>query len=109
VAPYSEADLYAPGGALADKREGPELLATATDSSLSAMFPKGVATQAQVMQALGVPGATSSTSDGTSVQVFTHSYTAYQARYVQIESLAVEYDHKGTVSKLTLTKSSNRW
>ncbi len=104
---YDEASLYAPGGALADKNEGPQVLATATDASVAVMFPKGTP-QSQVMQVLGNP-MTTSVSDGIVVQTFSHSFTAYQAQYVQIESLTVQYDKKGTVSKLTFSKSTNHW
>lgn len=103
----TEASLYAPGGALADKNEGPQILATATDASVAAMFPKGTP-QSQVMQALGNPMSTS-ISDGIAVQMFSHSFTAYQAKYIQTESLFVEYDKKATVAKLTFSKSTNHW
>ena len=105
---YSEAAMYAPGGQLADKHEGAMILASATDASIAAMFPKGT-NKAQVMQALGNPTSSSTVSDGTSVQVFSHNFTSYRMKTVQLETLVVEYDRASTVSKLTLSKSTNTW
>jgi len=105
---YSEASLYAPGGQLADKHEGSMILISATDQSLNAMFPKGTS-KAQVMQALGNPTSSSTVSDGTSVQMFQHSFTSYRMKSLQAETLLVEYDRANTVSKLTLSKVTNNW
>jgi outer membrane protein assembly factor BamE (lipoprotein component of BamABCDE complex) len=105
---YSEAAMYSPGGQLADKQEGPVILASATDSSLAAMFPKGT-NKAQVMQALGNPASSSTVSDGTSVQMFNHSFTSYRMKSLQAETLIVEYDRANTVTKLTLSKVTNNW
>lgn len=106
--PYNESAMYAPGGALADKHTGPMLLASSTDASLAATFPTGTP-KAQVMQALGVPTSTSTTSDGTSAQVFSHNFTSYRMKSVQISTLVVEYDRAEKVSKLTLQKSNSTW
>ncbi|HUG57089.1 MAG TPA: hypothetical protein VL002_02500 [Candidimonas sp.] len=103
-----EQNMYAPGGALADKNEGPAILASATDSSLNAMFPKGTQ-KTVVMQALGNPGSSSTSTDGKSTQSFTHSFTSYARKLVEMQILTVEYDKKGGVSNMTLTKSSNTW
>ncbi|HEY4135285.1 MAG TPA: hypothetical protein VGO34_08720 [Alphaproteobacteria bacterium] len=105
---YSEANLYNPGGALADKHTGPQILASSTDVSLSAMFPKGTS-KAQVMQALGNPSSTSTTSDGTSNQVYSHNFTSYRMQTVQVETLVVEYDRSNAVSKLTFSKNNSSW
>jgi outer membrane protein assembly factor BamE (lipoprotein component of BamABCDE complex) len=105
---YSEAAMYAPGGQLADKHTGPIILASATDSSIAAMFPKGTS-KAQVMQALGNPTSSSTVSDGTSNQVFSHNFTSYRMKSVQVETLIVNYDKAGNVSTLTLSKSNSTW
>lgn len=105
---YNEAAMYAPGGQLADKHEGPMILVSATDQSLNAMFPKGTS-KAQVMQVLGNPASSSTVSDGTSNQVFTHNFTSYRMKMVQIETLIVEYDRANSVAKLTLSKSNSTW
>ncbi len=42
---HSEESRYNPGGALADKAEGPVLLSTATPESINTMVPAGKATQ----------------------------------------------------------------
>ncbi len=103
-----EQNMYAPGGALADKNEGPAILASATDASLAAMFPKGTQKTA-VMQVLGNPMTSSTSTDGKSTQSFTHSFTSYARKLVEMQILTVEYDKKGGVSNMTLTKSSNTW
>ncbi len=105
---YNESAMYAPGGQLADKHEGPMILVSATDQSLNAMFPKGTS-KAQVMQALGNPASSSTVSDGTSTQFFTHNFTSYRMKSVQIETLVVNYDKTGAVSILTLSKSNSTW
>jgi hypothetical protein len=104
--PY--AGLYAPGGELADKHEGPLLLADITDESINAMFPKGTQ-KAQVMQVLGTPGYSSSSTDGLSLQTFTHIFTSYERETVDVQSVTVEYDATGAVAKLTLSRSNNSW
>ncbi|MGB3289120.1 MAG: hypothetical protein WBA83_07600 [Burkholderiaceae bacterium] len=101
-------NMYAPGGQLADKNEGPMLLASATDASLAAMFPKGTSKTA-VMQVLGNPLTSSTSSGGKSTQTFTHTFTSYARKLVEMQMLTVEYDSQGMVSGLTLTKSSNTW
>lgn len=103
-----EQNMYAPGGALADKNEGPAILASATDASLAAMFPKGTQ-KAAVMQLLGNPMSSSTASDGTSTQMFSHTFTSYARKFVEMQMLMVEYDTKGEVSKVTLTKTNNTW
>lgn len=105
---YNEAAMYSPGGALADKHTGPILLASSTDASLDAMFPKGTA-KSQVLQVLGNPASSSSSSDGTSNQIFSHNFTSYRMKSVQIETLIVEYDRANTVQKLTFSKSTSTW
>lgn len=105
---YSEAALYAPGGQLADKHEGSMILVSATDQSLNAMFPKGTS-KAQVMQVLGNPASSSTVSDGTSNQVFSHNFTSYRMKSIQMETLIVNYDKTGTVTTLTLSKSNSTW
>jgi|SRR5690606_20536739 hypothetical protein len=101
-------NMYAPGGQLADKNEGPMLLASATDASLAAMFPKGT-NKTAVMQVLGNPLTSSTSSDGKSTQSFTHTFTSYARKLVDMQILTVEYDKQGGVANLTLTKSSNTW
>ena len=103
-----EQNLYAPGGTLADKNEGPAILASATDSSLAAMFPKGTPKTA-VMQVLGNPVTSSTSTDGKSTQSFSHSFTSYARKLVEMQILTVEYDKSGGVSNMTLTRSSNTW
>jgi|LNFM01.2.fsa_nt_gb outer membrane protein assembly factor BamE (lipoprotein component of BamABCDE complex) len=105
---YNESAMYAPGGQLADKHEGSMILVSATDQSLNAMFPKGTS-KAQVMQALGNPASSSTVSDGTSNQVFSHSFTSYRMKNIQMETLIVNYDKTGAVSMLTLSKSNSTW
>ncbi len=105
---YNESAMYAPGGALADKHTGPLILASSNDVSLNAMFPVGTA-KAQVMQALGNPASSSTSTGGTSSQVFSHNFTSYRMKSVQIETLIVEYDKADKVSKLTFSKSNSTW
>ena len=105
---YNESAMYAPGGQLADKHEGSMILVSATDQSLNAMFPKGTS-KAQVMQALGNPASSSTVSDGTSNQVFSHSFTSYRMKNIQMETLIVNYDKTGIVTTLTLSKSNSTW
>lgn len=103
-----EQNMYAPGGALADKNEGAMALASATESSLNTMFPKGTS-KAVVMQTLGNPVSSSTSSDGTSVQVFSHTFTSYARKTVQMQMATMEYDKSGTLSKLTFTNTTNTW
>ena len=46
-----------------------------------------------------------SNSDGTTGQVFMHSFTSYSRKFVETEILNVVYDDKAQVSKLEFTKS----
>jgi hypothetical protein len=101
---YSEASLYAPGGALADKHDGPQLLASVDANSIKAMFPAGTPRD-RLAQALGTAMTNTSNSDGTTSQVFMHSFTSYSRKFVETEILNVVYDDKAQVSKLELTKS----
>jgi outer membrane protein assembly factor BamE (lipoprotein component of BamABCDE complex) len=103
-----EQNMYAPGGTLADKNEGPAILASATDASLAAMFPKGTK-KAVVMQTLGNPQTSSTSTGGKSTQLFTHTFTSYARQVVDMQMLMVEYDENDAVSKLTLTRSNNKW
>lgn len=105
---YEEQSLYSPGGALADKHTGPMVLAGANEATLSAMFPKGTQ-KSQVMQALGVPATNSTSSDGTSLQLFSHTFTSYRRKLVQSEMLTVHYDKNNAVSTITVSSSSNTW
>lgn len=101
---YNEAALYAPGGALQDKHDGPVVLASSTNESVNAMFPAGTP-RARVMQVMGNPTTTTTNSDGTTVQVFMHSFTSYARKFVETEMLAVTYDPKSEVKSLQFTKS----
>ena len=101
---YSEASLYSPGGALADKHDGPQLLASVDANSVNAMFPAGTPRD-RLAQALGAAMTNTSNSDGTASQVFVHSFTSYSRKFVETEILNVVYDNKAQVSKLELTKS----
>jgi len=103
-----EQNMYAPGGALADKQEGPAILASSTDASLNAMFPKGTQ-KTVVMQALGNPMTSSTSTDGKSSQVYMHTFTSYSRKMVNTNMLTVEYDKNGGVSNLTLSKSNSTW
>lgn len=101
-------DFYAPGAALADKHEGPMMLATATSESIAAMFPKGT-TKAQVVQVLGAPHTSTNSSDGSSTHLFSHNFTSYERKFVQVQTLVVEYDSGGAVQKTTLSNSNSSW
>ena len=101
---YSEANLYAPGGALADKHEGPQLLGSVDANSIKAMFPIGTPRD-RLAQTLGNAMTNTSNSDGTTSQVFMHSFTSYSRKFVETEILSVVYDDKALVSKLEVTKS----
>jgi hypothetical protein len=103
-----EQNLYAPGGALADKHEGSMQLASATEASLNTMFPKGTP-KANVMQGLGNPMSSSTSSDGSSSQVYTHSFTSYSRQTVDMQTAVMEYDKNGLLSKLTFTNTNSRW
>ena len=105
---YDEQSMYSPGGALADKHQGPMVLSGATEATVNAMFPKGTQ-KAQVMQVLGAPTTNSTSSDGTSSQMYSHSFTSYRRKQVQSEALMVQYDKNNAVSALTLTTSNNSW
>ncbi len=108
VYPDPTYNMYAPGGALADKSEGPAILASADDNLLKTMFPAGTGRD-RVMQLLGVPMSTSSNSDGTTVQIFSHNFTSYQRKIVQINMLTVTYDPEGKVKSTSLTKTNSTW
>ncbi|WP_428247272.1 hypothetical protein [Ferrovibrio sp.] len=108
VYPDPTYNMYAPGGALADKSEGPVILASADDNMLKTMFPVGTGRD-RVMQSLGVPKTTSSNSDGTTVQIFSHTFTSYQRKVVQMNMLTVTYDPEGKVKSTALTKTNSTW
>lgn len=108
VYPDPTYNMYAPGGALADKSEGPMILASADDNMLKSMFPIGTGRD-RVMQSLGVPKTTASNSDGTTVQVFSHTFTSYQRKVVQMSMLTVTYDPEGKVKSTALTKTNSTW
>ncbi len=106
--PYNETSLYAPGGQLADKHEGTMVLASANDASVTSMFPKGTP-KSQVTQILGVPTATSNDSTGDSTQSFSHTFTSYQRKFVEIQNLTVQYDKKDMITKTTLHNNRSTW
>ncbi|PWC86562.1 hypothetical protein TSH100_12395 [Azospirillum sp. TSH100] len=105
---YDEQAMYRPGGALADKQSGPAVLANINDAAVNAMFPKGTQ-KSTVMQSLGVPMSTSTSSDGTSTQTYMYSLTSYQRKIVQSNVLTVKYDRNNAVETLTLSASNNTW
>ncbi len=41
--------------------------------------------------------------------MFTHNFTSYRMKNVQVETLIVNYDKAGAVSMLTLSKANNSW
>ncbi len=100
--------MYSPGGALADKSEGPVILSSADDNMINTMFPAGTGRE-RVMQSLGVPKTTSSNSDGTTIQVYSHTFTSYQRKFVQVNMLTVTYDPQGRVKSTSLSKSNSTW
>lgn len=100
--------MYSPGGALADKSEGPVILSSADDNMIKTMFPTGTGRD-RVMQSLGVPKTTSSNSDGTTVQIFSHTFTSYQRKFVQVNMLTVTYDAESKVKSTSLSKSNSTW
>lgn len=106
---YSEESLYSPGGALADKAEGPVLLSTATAESINAMFPAGKATQGQVQAALSRPQNVSQSSDGTTVEIYSYTFTSYKAQRVDSSTLSVVYDPQRIVKETRLMQNQNRW
>jgi hypothetical protein len=105
---YSEANMYAPGGALADKHVGTMSLDGATEVSITSLVPVGT-TKSQVRQTLGSPASTAMNTDGTSSEVFTHTFTSYQNKLIRMETLAIEYDASANVSKTTLTHTNSTW
>jgi hypothetical protein len=105
---YNEQNLYAPGGALADKDEGSMVLASANETSLNAMFPKGTS-KAAVMQGLGNPMSSTTSSDGTSSQVFSHTFTSYSRKTVQMQMATMTYDKSGNLDKVTFSNTVNNW
>lgn len=100
--------MYSPGGALADKSEGPVILSSADDNMIKTMFPAGTGRD-RVMQSLGVPKTTSSNSDGTTVQIYSHTFTSYQRKFVQVNMLTVTYDTESKVKSTSLSKSNSTW
>lgn len=103
-----EQNMYAPGGALADKHEGSMVLASVTETSLNAMFPAGTP-KANVMQSLGNPMSSSSSSDGTSSQVYSHTFTSYARKVVEMQTAVMEYDKAGLVKKITYSNTTSTW
>ncbi|MCW2237694.1 hypothetical protein [Azospirillum canadense] len=105
---YDEQSMYNPGGALADKHQGPMVLSGASEATVNAMFPKGTP-KSQVMQVLGAPTTNSSSSEGTSSQLYSHTFTSYRRKQVQSEALMVQYDKNNTVSALNFSTSNSSW
>ncbi len=105
---YSEANMYAPGGALADKSTGSPLLASATEASVNTMFPKGTS-KAVVMQQLGTPTSSSTSSNGTSSQVYTYSFTIYQRKFVQSQTVIMQYDKANLLTRVDFSTSKSTW
>jgi len=103
-----EHNLYAPGGTLADKSEGSHVLAGATEASLNAMLPAGTS-KSVVMQVLGNPFSSTSSSDGSSAQTFSHTFTSYSRKMVQMKMAIVEYDAGGLLKKLSFTDTTSTW
>jgi hypothetical protein len=100
--------MYSPGGALADKHDGPMILASANEATIAAMFPTGT-TRDRVLQTLGAPATSVSNSDGTTAQSFMHTFTSYAQRYVKTEILVVTYDSAGVIKSTSLSASKNTW
>ncbi|SIS36899.1 Outer membrane protein assembly factor BamE, lipoprotein component of the BamABCDE complex [Insolitispirillum peregrinum] len=98
------ANPYAAGGALADKDEGPAMLANVDETSIKALIPVGTPKE-RVVQMLGAPLSTSALSNGKTAHVYSHTFTSYSRRFVDMQMLNVEYDASGKVSTTTLTKT----
>jgi outer membrane protein assembly factor BamE (lipoprotein component of BamABCDE complex) len=105
---FDEEDLYRPGGSLADKVEGPTILATATPESVAAMFPAGTA-QVRVQQALGSPTTTIQNADGTVSESYTYTFTQYKAQRVTYNSLTVTYDKARKVKTTAFSAHQSKW
>jgi hypothetical protein len=105
----TEEDLYLPGGALADKVEGPAVLATATAESIGVMFPVGKTSQAQVRAALGTPSFVTQSSDGTSLDMFSYQYTQFRAQRIRSASLSVTYDANRIVKETTFSANDTTY
>jgi hypothetical protein len=105
---YNESSMYAPGGALADKATGSPVLATATETSINTMFPKGTS-KSVVSQRLGAPNSSSTSSNGTSSQVYTYSFTSYQRKSVQAQTVIMQYDKSDLLTKVDFSTSTSTW
>jgi outer membrane protein assembly factor BamE (lipoprotein component of BamABCDE complex) len=106
--PYDDSDLYAPGGALADTNSGSMVLASATDSSVAAMFPKGMA-KSQVVQILGQPDSQTNSSNGLSQQIFMHHFISPMKQNLATEVLSVEYDKNDKITKTDFSQTKTKW
>ncbi|TCT03766.1 hypothetical protein [Paralcaligenes ureilyticus] len=91
-----------PGNALADKQAGTVQLATATQESLTRMFPIGT-DKAAIIQALGEPQTTTNSSDGASQQFYSYTFTSHRQKLIASRTAAMEYDKASKLTKLTLT------
>lgn len=98
--------LYQPGQALADRHGGSMWLATATEESIAATFPKGTA-KARVIQFLGSPASSSKGPDGATSQTFRHSFTSFKTKIVQVQTLVVEYDARDAITKTAFSISND--
>ena len=62
-----------------------------------------------VMQSLGNPMSSSSSSDGTSSQVYSHTFTSYARKVVEMQTAVMEYDKAGLVKKITYSNTTSTW
>jgi hypothetical protein len=61
------------------------------------------------VQGLGNPMSSTTSSDGTSSQVFTHTFTSYSRKTVQMQMASMQYDKSGNLDKVTFTNTVNNW
>jgi hypothetical protein len=93
---------------MADTVTGSPALANATNDSINSMFPVGTP-KAIVMQTLGAPQGTTSSSDGTTVQNYDYMYTSYSQSFFRSRSLFVTFDKDNRVSNLSFSMSESRF
>lgn len=99
---------YEPGGELADKHEGAMVLANATQEQMLALVPVGM-TKEKVIELLGSPKSVSQASDGSSVSVYSHTFTSYKQKFTKLEFLTITFGKDKKVSKADASVNSNRW
>jgi outer membrane protein assembly factor BamE (lipoprotein component of BamABCDE complex) len=99
---------YEPGGALADKHEGPMILANATQEQMLALVPVGM-TKEKVIELLGAPASVSQASDGSSVSAYRHTFTSSRQQFVKLEFLTITFGADKKVSKVDASVNSNHW